>query len=174
MNFAPDVLDPPAVQVAVEDALKQRPEVVAQATRVRATELTYSSITGERLPSLVAQGDYGLIGNRWNNTLDTYNMALLLQVPIFDGGQREGRIAESRSQLTAGSASSSIHLEPCENGSARCHGRLDCRKEPSEHRAGRYAVGLEGTGAGTGALHRDYSLKSFRADQWVNRCGSSS
>ncbi len=98
-EFRTDVLDPPAVQVAVEDALKQRPEIVAQSTRVRATELTYSSITGERLPSLVAQGDYGLIGNRWNNTLDTYNMALLLQVPIFDGGQREGRIAESRSQL---------------------------------------------------------------------------
>ena len=98
-EFRPDVLNPPGVQAAVEDALKQRPEVVAQATRVRATELTYSSITGERLPSLVAQGEYGLIGNRWNNTLDTYNMALLLQVPIFDGGQREGRIAESRSQL---------------------------------------------------------------------------
>ena len=98
-EFRPDVLDPPAVQAAVEEALKQRPEVVAQATRVRATELTYSSITGERLPSLVAQGDYGLIGNRWNNTLDTYSVALLLQVPIFDGGQREGRIAESRSQL---------------------------------------------------------------------------
>ena len=47
----------------------------------------------------MAQGDYGLIGNRWNNTLDSYNMALLLQVPIFDGGQREGRVAESRSQL---------------------------------------------------------------------------
>ena len=98
-EFRTDVLDGPAVQVAVDDALKQRPEVMAQVTRVRATELTYSSITGERLPSLVAQGDYGLIGNRWNNTLDTYNMALLLQVPIFDGGQREGRIAESRSQL---------------------------------------------------------------------------
>jgi outer membrane protein TolC len=98
-EFRPDVLNRPGVQAAVEDALKQRPEVVAQATRVRATELTYSSITGERLPSLVAQGDYGLIGNRWNNTLDTYNVALLLQVPIFDGGQREGRIAESRSQL---------------------------------------------------------------------------
>ena len=98
-EFRPDVLGFSAVQAAVEDALKQRPEVVAQATRVRATELTYSSITGERLPSLVAQGDYGLIGNRWNNTLDTYNMAVLLQVPIFDGGQREGRIAESRSLL---------------------------------------------------------------------------
>jgi outer membrane protein len=98
-EFRPDVLDAPAIQAAVEDALKQRPEVVAQATRVRATELTCSSITGERLPSLVAQGDYGQIGNRWGNTLDTYNMTLLLQVPIFDGGQREGRIAESRSQL---------------------------------------------------------------------------
>lgn len=98
-EFRPDALGPSAAQAAVEDALKQRPEVVAQATRLKATELTYSSITGERLPSLVAQGDYGLIGNRWNNTLDTYNMALLLQVPIFDGGQREGRIAQSRSQL---------------------------------------------------------------------------
>jgi outer membrane protein TolC len=98
-EFRPDVLSPPVVQAAVEEALTQRPEVSAQVTRVRATELTYSSITGERLPSLVAQGDYGLIGNRWNNSLDTYNMALLLQVPIFDGGQREGRIAESRSQL---------------------------------------------------------------------------
>jgi outer membrane protein len=98
-EFRPEVLESLAVQAAVEEALKQRPEVVAQATRVRATELTYSSITGERLPSLVAQGDYGLIGNRWNNTLDTYNMALLMQIPIFDGSQREGRIAEARSQL---------------------------------------------------------------------------
>jgi outer membrane protein TolC len=91
-----EVFSPP---VAVEEALAKRPEVQAQVTRVKATELTYSSITGERLPSLVAQGDYGLIGNRWNNSLDTYNMALLLQVPIFDGLQREGRIAESRSLL---------------------------------------------------------------------------
>lgn len=89
----------PSLQVAVESALGARPEVQAQVTRVKASELIYSSITGERVPSLVAQGDYGLIGNRWNNTLDTYNMALLLQIPIFDGAQREGRIAEARSQL---------------------------------------------------------------------------
>jgi outer membrane protein TolC len=98
-EFQPDVIDQPIPQTAVGEALRSRPEVLAQATRVRATELTYSSITGERLPSLVAQGDYGLIGNRWNNTLDTYNMALLMQIPIFDGSQREGRIAEARSQL---------------------------------------------------------------------------
>ncbi len=98
-DFKSDIGDIPGPQGAVESALGARPEVQAQFTRVKASELTYSSITGERLPSLVAQGDYGLIGNRWNSTLDTYNMALLLQIPIFDGAQREGRIAEARSQL---------------------------------------------------------------------------
>ena len=98
-EFKADVVDLADLQTAVDEALVNRPEVQAQVTKVKVTELTYSSITGERLPSLVAQGDYGLIGNRWNNSLDTYNVALLLQIPIFDGAQREGRIAESRSQL---------------------------------------------------------------------------
>lgn len=53
-----DVRDVPTPQGAVEEALDQRPEIHAQYTRVKASELTYSSITGERLPSLVAQGDY--------------------------------------------------------------------------------------------------------------------
>ncbi len=98
-EFKTDILEHRELQSAVEEALANRPEVQAQFTRVKASELTYSSITGERLPSLVAQGDYGLIGNRWNNSLDTYNMSVLLQIPLFDGGQREGRIAEARSQL---------------------------------------------------------------------------
>lgn len=98
-EWSTDVQDIPSPQHAVEEALARRPEVRAQFTRVKASELTYSSITGERLPSLIAQGDYGLIGNRWSNTLDTYQMALSLQIPIFDGGQREGRIAEAQSRL---------------------------------------------------------------------------
>ena len=98
-EFKTEVYDALESQAAVEEALTNRPEVQAQFTRVKATELTYSSITGERLPSLVAQGDFGLIGNRAKEAVETYNMALLLQIPIFDGGQREGRIAEARSNL---------------------------------------------------------------------------
>jgi len=94
-----EVQDIPTPEQAIDSALNQRPEVQAQVTRMKASELTYSSITGERLPSLVAQGEYGLIGNRWNNSLDTYNMALTLQIPIFDGAQREGRIVQARSQV---------------------------------------------------------------------------
>ena len=98
-DFKSDISVNTVSEVAVREALANRPEIKAQVARIKATELTYSSITGERLPSLVAQGDYGLVGNRWNNALDTYNMAVLLQIPIFDGAQREGRIAEARSQL---------------------------------------------------------------------------
>ena len=98
-EFKAEVPSMGLAEAAVAKALVNRPEVQAQMTRIKATEFMYSSITGERLPSLVAQGDYGLIGNRWNSSLDTYNMALLLQIPIFDGAQREGRIAEARSQL---------------------------------------------------------------------------
>jgi outer membrane protein TolC len=57
-----------------------------------------SSITSERLPSLAATGDYGRIGNSADETISTHSAAVVLSVPIFDGGQREGRIAESRSQ----------------------------------------------------------------------------
>ena len=67
-EFKADVVDLADLQTAVDEALTNRPEVQAQMTKVKVTELTYSSITGERLPSLVAQGDYGLIGNRWNNS----------------------------------------------------------------------------------------------------------
>lgn len=98
-EFKTEVYDSLESQAAVDEALANRPEVQAQFTRVKANELTYSSITGERLPSLVAQGDFGWIGNRAREAVETYNMALLLQIPIFDGGQREGRIAEARSNL---------------------------------------------------------------------------
>jgi outer membrane protein TolC len=98
-EFKADVSAFATPQVAVEEALAGRPEVQAQFNRVKASEFTYSSITGERLPSLVAQGDFGWIGNRAKEAVETYSMAILLQIPIFDGGQREGRIAEARSNL---------------------------------------------------------------------------
>ena len=89
----------PTQEYAMDVALTNRPEMKAQAQRVQVSKLTLSSIKGERFPSLQAQGDYGLIGNQINNTLSTYNVGVTLSVPLFDGGQREGRIGESRSHL---------------------------------------------------------------------------
>ncbi|HKY70982.1 MAG TPA: TolC family protein [Nitrospira sp.] len=89
----------PTLESAMEAALKNRPELKAQLQRIKTAELSFKSIKGERLPSLSAQGDYGLIGTHIDNTLSTYNVGVMLSVPIFDGGQREGRIGESRSQF---------------------------------------------------------------------------
>jgi outer membrane protein TolC len=76
-----------------------RVELTAQKRRERLAELTLSSVTSERVPSLAFNGDYGFIGASLDETFATYSGALMLSVPVFDGGQLEGRIAESRSAV---------------------------------------------------------------------------
>lgn len=93
-----EVSEPPTIEAGVAAAMNQRMEVKAQQQRIKTASLTLNSTETERIPSLAAQGDYGLIGNRMHNTLDTYNIGLFLTVPLFDGA-REGRISESRSQV---------------------------------------------------------------------------
>lgn len=90
---------PVTVERALASAFENRPELKAQSQRVKLATLTLRSVTSERVPSLMARGDVGLIGNRADATLQTHNVGVVLSVPIFDGGQREGRIKESRSQL---------------------------------------------------------------------------
>ena len=84
-----------------EDAMlvarENRVELQAQKRRERLAALTLSSVVSERVPSLSASGDVGLIGNQIPDALTTDNVQVLLTVPIFDGGQREGRISENRS-----------------------------------------------------------------------------
>ncbi|MDH5698661.1 MAG: TolC family protein [Nitrospirota bacterium] len=84
-----------ALQVAQEN----RTELKVQKNRERLASLTLSSVTNERIPSIQALGDVGLIGNQIPDALTTDNVQVLMTVPIFDGGQREGRISESRSRV---------------------------------------------------------------------------
>ena len=89
----------PTQSDAMEVALANRSEMKAQEQRIQVSRLSLSSVKAERLPSLQAQGDYGAIGNQVNNSTSTYNVGVTMSIPIFDGGQREGRIGESRSRL---------------------------------------------------------------------------
>ena len=89
----------PTQEHAMEIAVANRPEMKAQEQRILASKLTLSSVKAERLPSLQAQGDVGLIGNTVDNMFTTYNVGVTMSIPIFDGGQREGRIGQSRSQF---------------------------------------------------------------------------
>ncbi len=84
---------------ALSSARENRAELKAQITRQKLASLSLSSVTSERLPSLSLNGDYGWIGLKPDEGLPTRSVGLMLSVPIFDGGQREGRISESRSRL---------------------------------------------------------------------------
>jgi outer membrane protein len=84
---------------ALAVANENRTELKVQKQRERLASLTLSSVASERVPSIQASGDVGLIGNQIPDMLTTDNVQVLMTVPIFDGGQREGRISESRSVL---------------------------------------------------------------------------
>jgi len=88
-----------SVGEALQVAKENRTELKAQKNRERLASLALSSVTAERVPSIRASGDVGLIGNQIPNALTTDNVQVLMAVPIFDGGQREGRISESRSKV---------------------------------------------------------------------------
>lgn len=88
----------PSLVSALEAAGTDRPELKAQVQRIKTAELGVRSIKGERLPSLSAEGNYGLIGRQFDNNTATYNLGVQLSIPIFDGGQREGRIGQSLSE----------------------------------------------------------------------------
>jgi outer membrane protein TolC len=88
----------PSLERAMTAAGANRPELKAQLQRIRTAELSLQSIKGERLPSLLAEGNYGLIGRKFDSNTATYNVGATLSIPIFDGGQREGRIGQSASE----------------------------------------------------------------------------
>ncbi len=88
---------PQSIAKALEVANENRSELKLQKNKERLASLTLSSIRNERIPSIQALGDVGLIGNEVSNMLTNDSVQVLMTVPIFDGGQREGRISESRS-----------------------------------------------------------------------------
>jgi outer membrane protein TolC len=90
-----------SVQQAQAEALKNRPDIKAQAEREAAARLNANSVKLERLPSLVAYADYGTTGVNGATValLPTRDYGFALRVPIFDGGRRDARRAETASQF---------------------------------------------------------------------------
>jgi outer membrane protein TolC len=90
-----------SVEQAKAEALKNRPDLKAQAEREAAARLNANSVKLERLPSLYAYADYGTTGTNGSivSLLPTRDYGFALRVPIFDGGRRDARRAEFASQF---------------------------------------------------------------------------
>ena len=91
-------VDVAGIEASLEKARTERPELKAQQQRETAARLNYGAVTAERLPSLGAFGDYGTIGNEIVGAQPTRTFGVSLKVPVFDGGRRIARRAESLSQ----------------------------------------------------------------------------
>ncbi|HTS77237.1 MAG TPA: TolC family protein [Bryobacteraceae bacterium] len=86
------------LEAALADASKTRAELIAQRQREHAANLSYSSVRAERLPSVGASANYGSIGSDLTDAAATYLYSVSVRVPIWDGGRRDARRAESLSE----------------------------------------------------------------------------
>ena len=93
----------PVPDITLEQALAQayrdRPDYLAAQERVRAAESTRAAAGSELLPSLRVNADYGALGLTPADPVATYNLTGAVNVPIFQGGRTQGRIAQAESDL---------------------------------------------------------------------------
>ena len=100
-KMAYEPVDKVALEQATKEALQTRPDYKAQQQRERTAQLSASATRLERLPSVAAFGDYGTIGTGIDSALPTRTYGISVRVPLFDGGRRDARRAESASQYRA-------------------------------------------------------------------------
>lgn len=99
MAYVP--VDAVTLEQAKAAAFLARPDYQAQQEREANARLSASATKMERLPSVAAFGDYGSIGTGLDSALPTRTVGVQVRVPIFDGGRRDARRAESASQYRA-------------------------------------------------------------------------
>lgn len=88
-------LDLPPLPQALEAARQNRPDLTAQKRREAAAKTSYEAVKFERLPSVNAFADYGAIGLDVASAIPTRTYGATLRIPLFDGGRRDARRAES-------------------------------------------------------------------------------
>jgi len=94
MSDAPEV-----PSTAVGTALERRYELASEEARQGKARADASAISSERIPQLVALGDWGLSGQHTNDAVTTYEYGVALSWPLIDGGRRESRIGEQNAVI---------------------------------------------------------------------------
>ena len=80
-------------------ARQHRAELAAERARTESARRTLKAIRYENLPSLSVNGAYVESGQEASELAGTYNLQLLLNVPILDGFRRQNRSKEQSARL---------------------------------------------------------------------------
>ena len=84
---------------ALRAALANRADIRALEAQIKTAELQSSATRAERLPNLNFVGDDGWIGKNTSHMLHTYDWAVQISVPVFQGFRSKAREQEERAQI---------------------------------------------------------------------------
>ena len=83
---------------ALDVAYRSRSDLQTIRLQAEAARQQASAIHKERMPTVGVVADYGVIQRNGRSYLPTYDLGVVLNVPIFDGFRREGRVEEQTMQ----------------------------------------------------------------------------
>ncbi len=90
---------PMTIEDALDRAYRDRPDYQSAKAQMRAAEQSKRAATGEALPSLQFNADYGILGRRPTGGHGTYTATAGLKIPIFQGGRVRGDIMQADALL---------------------------------------------------------------------------
>lgn len=87
------------LEEAIARASASRTDYQAALARVRAAESDHRAAQADALPTLHVNADYGVLGPSPPDARRTYSVSGTIQIPVFDGGRRKGRLTETAAAL---------------------------------------------------------------------------
>ncbi len=86
-------------QQVLDRAYRERPDYHAALERVQAAEAKRKAASGDALPAVHVNAEFGAIGLTVPTARSTFAVAGTVVVPIFDGGRRQGKVLEADADL---------------------------------------------------------------------------
>jgi outer membrane protein TolC len=96
----PNVPDPTlSLEEALTRAYQERGDYLAALERLKAAEAMRAAAVADHLPRVRVTADYGAIGLTAGTALPTFNVTGTVDVPIFDAGRQQARLAQADVEL---------------------------------------------------------------------------
>ena len=94
-----ELVTAPRSEGALQQALQHREDYLAAQEDLRSAEQAKQAAEMERVPKIGAVGNYGAVGTAPGNAIPTWNVAVGLRIPVFEGGRIHADVADADATL---------------------------------------------------------------------------